>query len=150
MRINSRDTVGGLVIVLVSAAFFYLSLDYDVGTTRRMGPGYFPMLVSGIGILIGLGIVIAGLRLDVPRPEIAWRPVAAVTAALVVFGLTVQALGLLPATVLLVAISALGNGENSPRAVAALAATAAVLAWAIFILGLAVPVPSFAGVLSWM
>lgn len=150
MRINIRDTVGGLVIVLVSAAFLSLAFDYQIGTARRMGPGYFPLLVSAVGILIGLGIIVAGLRIEAPMPQIAWRPVLFVAAALIAFGLTVQALGLLPATALLVGLSALGNGENRPRAVAGLVVAAMVLAWAIFILGLAVPVPSFAGVLSWM
>ncbi|MCJ8144032.1 tripartite tricarboxylate transporter TctB family protein [Ancylobacter sp. A5.8] len=137
-------------MILVSAFFLWFSFGYEIGTSRRMGPGYFPLVVSSLGVLIGIALIASGLRFEAPLPRVAWRPALTVSAGLIAFGLTVTSLGLLPATVLLIAISAVGNPENRLGAVLGLAVAGTVLAWLIFIVGLSVPVPSFAGVLSWI
>ena len=70
-----------------------------------------------------------------------WRPVVFVTASLVVFGLSLQRLGLVVSILLLVGLAALA--ARGLRLIESLSAALVliVLSWAIFILGLGLTIP---------
>ena len=111
MAIKSQQNLAaGLMFTLVGTAFALGAREYDMGTSGRMGPGYFP-LVLGI-ILAVLGILITffafGSRQQ-PGQEIgkfAWRPLIFIIGANLVFGLLLGGLPSLgiPAMGLIVAI----------------------------------------------
>jgi hypothetical protein len=51
-----REIFAGATLALIGGAFAVTSHFYDVGTPRRMGPGFFPMV---IGVLLGaIGVVL--------------------------------------------------------------------------------------------
>ena len=52
-----RDVIGGLVVIAIGAGFFLSGQELEMGTSFRMGPGYFPTILSIL--MIGLGAVIA-------------------------------------------------------------------------------------------
>ncbi len=71
----------------------------------------------------------------------AWRPVVFVTASLVIFGLSIERLGLVVSILLLVGAGALAaRGLRLAETVAA-ALVLIVLSWGIFILGLGLTIP---------
>ena len=51
------DILAGLIFVAFGLAFAITSLSYELGTPLRMGPGYFPLALGGILVLLGLLIV---------------------------------------------------------------------------------------------
>ncbi|MGQ7791994.1 tripartite tricarboxylate transporter TctB family protein [Faunimonas sp. B44] len=144
-----RDLIGGLVFCAVGLFFVAGAFGMNWGTAQRMGPGYLP-LVLGI-LLIGLSLVSlfqAGPP-EVTEETIAWRPLIACAAAIVAFGLGLRWLGFIPAVVLAVVLASLGDRTARPVVTIALAVFLAVSAWAIFRLGLNLPMPAFRGLLQW-
>ena len=58
---NNKDFLAGLLLIGVGAGAFYMALDYPFGSTRSMGPGYFPRILAGIAIAFGeLGKALTG------------------------------------------------------------------------------------------
>ena len=66
---NAKDFWTGLVYVLIGSAAFYLSRDYGMGTAVKMGPAYFPTVLSGLLILIGSISIIRSFSRRTLRPE---------------------------------------------------------------------------------
>ena len=48
-----REVIGGLVVIAIGAGFFLSGQELEMGTSFRMGPGYFPTILSIL--MIGLG-----------------------------------------------------------------------------------------------
>ena len=70
---NIRDLLAGCMFVSFGLAFLYFAQDYQLGSARRMGPAYFPVVLALILIGIGLAtvaraFVVAGAPIrDVPQ-----------------------------------------------------------------------------------
>lgn len=141
-----HDLVWGTVLALLGLAVAgYAALHYEFGTLRRMGPGFFPV-VLGLG-LAGLGLLIAIPALNRPgqvRP-FAGAQAIGVIGALLVFGLLLERAGLMVTTALTVAIcSAVApRGGLVWRVVLTVAVTA--LVWLLFIAGLNLSIPVWPG-----
>jgi hypothetical protein len=71
----------------------------------------------------------------------AWRPVIFVTASLVIFGLSIEQLGLVVSILLLIGVGAVAARELRPLETIASALVLIVLSWGIFILGLGLTIP---------
>lgn len=74
MKINHRDVVAGLFLVLLATIGLFLNMDHNLGTARRMGPGYMPWMVfllqAGLGALvIFVSFGKRGERAEVAKPE---------------------------------------------------------------------------------
>ena len=61
MKINEKDLVAGFLLVLVAAVGILLNLDHNLGSARRMGPGYMPLLVFILQAGIGALVMVIGL-----------------------------------------------------------------------------------------
>src|ERR1700754_2665280 len=107
-----RDVLAGLLFVGVAVFGLWVSRDYPIGTSVRMGTGYVPRLLCWV--LLGLGAIVTAQGLRQPAPPlrstaIAWRAVLSVTIAIVAFALSLEQLGLVIAIALLVGIGALAT-----------------------------------------
>jgi hypothetical protein len=142
-----KDVLAGLLFVAVAVAGLWLSRDYPIGTALRMGTGYVPRLLCWILLALGAVILVQGLREGQAERLIsfgaasAWRPVIFVTASLVIFGLTIERLGLVVSILLLIAFGAVAARELRPLETFAAAVVLIVLSWGIFILGLGLTIP---------
>jgi hypothetical protein len=97
MKINEKDVASGLFFILVAVAGLYINggflgiglEQHALGTSRRMGPGYMPMLV--LWGLFGLGALVLILGLfEGPDPLQRWTGVeSGVFALSIVVGLIV-------------------------------------------------------------
>ena len=123
-------------------AALYAANHYALGTAVRMGPGYFPTWIGGLVALLGLALLVHSLRFDGPRlPRLHVRPVVFILAASVAFGYLLKPLGLVLATILLVAASAAGGHEFRWREVLLLAVALAIFSLGVFVYGLGLPFP---------
>jgi hypothetical protein len=59
MRINAKDFWSGVLLLTLAAVGLWLNLDHTLGSARRMGPGYMPMLT--FWLLLGLGAIVLGI-----------------------------------------------------------------------------------------
>lgn len=71
MKINAKDVIAGGLLVLLAVIGLWLNQDHALGTARRMGPGYMPMLV--FYLLLGLGAIVVAFGLvNGPDPLEKW------------------------------------------------------------------------------
>lgn len=146
MHFNKRDLVSG-GIVSATGLFFALTAfgTLPIGTTLRMGPGYFPAAVGLLVTVLGLAIVVDALRQkgEGTQTLIRMRPMVMIPAAIFSFLLTVRGAGLIPAVFLVVVLSRAADPQSRPLGTLVLAMMMCVLSAAIFVYGLKLPIPMF-------
>jgi hypothetical protein len=139
---NARKDFGaGAVFIGFGLAFAVTASTYDVGSGLRMGPGYFPLVLGGLLVLLGLLIALKGLF----APEtgelgpVPWRAAVLLVAAILFFGFTVRGLGIVPTLFVSVLLAALaGRGVRIVPALV-IAASLTALSVVIFIFLLQLP-----------
>ncbi|MGK6317468.1 tripartite tricarboxylate transporter TctB family protein [Neorhizobium sp. DT-125] len=100
------DRLAGLVFILLGAIFLWLGLGFGFGSMLRMGPGFFPVILSGLLIVAGLVVLVRSFVADEPVKMPRFGPMARVLGAMVVFAAFMQPLGsylTLPGVVVLAA-----------------------------------------------
>lgn len=139
---SPKDFWSGAIYILFGSIALLVGRDYGMGTALRMGPAYFPSLLSGLLILVGAISVlrsfwIAGTRIVAP----AWQPLLLITGSVILFGLIVRGLGLAVALPLLALVSAYASSRFRWRPSLMLAAGLTVFCTLVFLKGLGVPLP---------
>lgn len=139
----SQDAALGALFVAVGLTALLMALNYPMGTTGRMGPGYFPVIVSTLLSLTGIAILLRA-RLgssEAIRPA-RWAPLAIITAAIALFGLFIERLGLPLAVLLLSVVAATASVRFRLSWKAAAGAVAfSVLCGILFVKMLGVQIP---------
>ena len=70
LRVRSPQDLGaGVMFVLIGLAGYWFGRDLAFGSASRMGPGYFPMLLSGLIMAIRLVVGSRGLTVEGPPVE---------------------------------------------------------------------------------
>ena len=146
MKIKSqRDFWSGLMFVTVGVVFAIGATNYSLGTSARPGAGYFPMILSVVMALLGAIVLFKSLTIETeggdPIGAVPWRPLLVIVAAIVVFGLSLERLGLLITVPLLIVISSLAGGEFGWKGVFVNAAVLTFGSWGIFVWGLKLTLP---------
>ena len=136
----------GLMFVGIGALGIYMAQDYPMGSALRMGPGYFPIVLSAVLILFGIYCFIQGL-LHPQKIEGNWslRALIILPLATVIFGVLMEHAGFIPALIVLVFISAAAGSEFKFLEVLYMAIGLTVGSWALFIWGLGLPYPLIVG-----
>lgn len=138
------SVIAGLPMVLLGLAMAAIAAAYPVGSVGRMGPGFMP-LACGI-LLAAVGVAIALFDKEqigsIADARIV-RPAVSVIGALVAWAATVEWIGLVPATFLLVVISSFALRKPSWTTMLATAAVLSVIGVGAFIYGLHVRLSAF-------
>ncbi|THJ07321.1 tripartite tricarboxylate transporter TctB family protein [Nocardioides sp.] len=147
---SDADLVAGVVFIGFGLAFGVAASRYDVGSLLRMGPGYFPLVVSSLLVVLGVVIAVKAYvapdlahleDLDTPDEEkeglsfgrVRWQPSVLLVGAAVFFALTVDGLGLLPATFGTGVIAAFARPGARPLRVLTIAAGLTLACYVIFV-----------------
>jgi hypothetical protein len=139
---NQQDLGAGLLFLAIALFALWVARDYPVGTSVRMSSGYFPRVLCFV--LIGLGVYVSLRALVIEGPavtKVRLRPLLLITAAIVTFAYSIQMLGLVLATVLLVLIGGYASPSVRLSEMLAAAVVLAVMTIAIFIWGIGLPIP---------
>jgi hypothetical protein len=140
ISVDRADMAAGLVFVVFGIFFAVQSIGLDMGTTLKMGPGYFPAVLSGLLILLGLAVLVGGVRsAGEPIGRFALRGMLFILPAPIFFGLTVKGLGFVPAIFCTTLIACFATADTRPLRALALAAGVTVFATAVFVWGLGLP-----------
>lgn len=143
-NLNASSLIGGGLLVLTALFFALESLDPELGTSRRMGPGYFPFVLSLVLGLLGLIIFFDGFRSKgAPIGEIAWRGMLFILPAPIFFGLTVRGLGFVPALFFTALIASFASTRMRPLGAVALAVAVTVFSTLVFSYALGLPFRRF-------
>ena len=102
----SQDIALGAFFATVGVVSASIAVSYPFGTASRMGPGYFPLIISTLLTLTGIAILMrAGFGGSGAIQPGRWLPLVVVPGAIVLFGLLIGRLGL-PLAVLLLTVGA--------------------------------------------
>ncbi|MCX8995539.1 tripartite tricarboxylate transporter TctB family protein [Rhizobiaceae bacterium BDR2-2] len=140
----------GLFLIVAGLVALWIARDYDIGTFISMGPGFFPVAVSGCLVVFGVLVLLMSGR-DLPEGERrAGTPVpflhrlrvlAAIAGAIVLFGLTLRSLGLPVAAFLLVFVAGLARPVEHPLVAIATAAVLSAFTTLLFVVLLKLNIP---------
>jgi hypothetical protein len=142
-RINVKDLVGGIALLAIAIFFSVYAAYLGIGTGRRMGPGYFPLLAGLFTGGASLFIIVPALFSRGEIPRMAWRPFLTLVASIAGFIVVMPRAGLLPAIVATVCVAALADPRSTVRGTLLLAAGVALGAWLVFIVGLGLPMRTY-------
>lgn len=139
---NPKDLVTGIVYLVIGTAFLFLSRDYKLGTAVKMGPAFFPLILSVLLMLIGVVSIIRGILRPGSRISgITIRGMLIVFLSTAAFGMLLRGAGLIIALPVLVIGSATASSRFDLKYSAALAAGLCAFCWLVFLKGLGVPIP---------
>lgn len=115
MHIKSQtDFYSGVMFAAIGTAFAIGASTYNVGSSARMGAGYFPLMLGIVLALLGTVMLARSLALTVdtvdgsPIGQWAWKQTACIIAANLAFGVLLGGLPSigLPAMGMIIAIYA--------------------------------------------
>jgi putative tricarboxylic transport membrane protein len=139
---QSKDFWSGVIFLVAGLASVGFARSYTMGTTMRMGPGYFPSVLGGLLALIGLALMVrAWFQAGAPVGRLAFSKLALVMVSNVLFALLLRRLGLAGALILLVVVSAYASKRFRWPVALALAVGLAVGSSFIFMKLLGLPIP---------
>lgn len=140
---NPKDFGAGILYMAFGAVGYYIALDYGFGQASRMGPGYFPSVLSALLLMFGLiAVVRSFIKPGEPIGAFAWKATAYVVGSNVLFGLLLIPAGLIIALVALILSSAAASIHFKFDWKAAGALVILVVFCAlVFTKGLGVPMP---------
>lgn len=134
MKINQKDVASGLLLIVIAVIGLWLNQDHTLGTARRMGPGYMPMMT--FWLQFGLGAIVLGIGLFNGPDALerwAWRELTLIIASLGVFALLLEQGGLFVAIAATTLVAALGDRTQRPLGVLGLIVFLMALCWFVFI-----------------
>jgi len=146
MKRDIPDLAGGLLLSVIGVfVVLYASTQYDIGSLRRMGPGFFPALLGGVLAVLGLMIALPALARNGSPIRIAWKEALAVLMAILVFATGLERAGLVPVTLASVLIASIAAPDRRIGWRLALALIVTTLSVVVFHFGLKMTVPLWPG-----
>ncbi|MFM9967328.1 MAG: tripartite tricarboxylate transporter TctB family protein [Burkholderiales bacterium] len=137
-----QDLGAAVVFIVIGIAGLVFGQDLAFGTSAKMGPGYFPMILSGLILLLGIGLCIHSLVVAGPKIDpVQFRPILLIVASILVFGYLLALVGLVITAFLMTVVAAYARREVDLRENIYLGLGLAIFVVAIFVYGLSQPLP---------
>ena len=144
---TNKDLWAGLMYIGTGALGMWIARDYPFGSALRMGPGYFPSVLGGIMVLMGIYVLALGLRKHHEKiaGNLSLRALIVLPLSMVVFGILMEEAGFIPAMAALIPISAAAGRDFKWLEVVALTIGLTIVCWFGFIYLLGLPYPVIKG-----
>ncbi|MEB0011233.1 tripartite tricarboxylate transporter TctB family protein [Glaciimonas sp. Gout2] len=143
----NKDYYGGGLMMLLGLGAVVQGRTYNIGTLSKMGPGFFPVALGTMLMLVGAAIALTA-KSSVSaeeekhlRPE--WRGWICIALSIVAFVVLGRYGGLLPATFAIVFISAMGDRKNSLKSACLLSLAMVAVCVVVFWWALKMQFPLF-------
>lgn len=143
---NQQDLFAGLMFIIIGAAFGLAAIDYDMGSASRMGPGYFPVVLSALLVLLGLIIAAGAFRrraVNLAVAPIVLRPVLIVLGAIALFAFALPALGFVISMILLIVVASWAAHDSRLRDTLISCLVLLIFSWVVFVHLLEVQFPTW-------
>jgi hypothetical protein len=139
---DQKDFWSGILFIAFGCAGLWLGRNYAVGTLSRMGPGFFPIMMSvalvGIGgVLLTRSLVVSGE----PVERVAFWPQLLILGAIVGFGVLIERVGLAVSVIAVAVVSGVAAQGLRWFELVALALATSALSVALFVYLLGQPIP---------
>jgi Tripartite tricarboxylate transporter TctB family len=142
-RRTRKDLIAGLIFIAFGGLFALGATGFDFGDPVRPGPGFYPLVVGALLVVLGVAITVRSAVEEDEGPVTmpSWRAVILIVGGIVVFALTVRGAGLVPATFLAGLLASLASRTTSPLGSIVMAAGLTALSVLIFVVGLSLRLP---------
>jgi hypothetical protein len=143
MRGARKDLLAGATFAGFGLAFAVTASTYEVGSTLRMGPGYFPLALGGLLVLLGILIAVNGFVAGEGGEigPVPWKAAGLLVVALLFFGFTVRGLGLVPSLLVTVFLSAMAGRRARVIPAVVISASLTALSVVVFVIALQLRLP---------
>jgi hypothetical protein len=139
---NIKDFCTGIIYIAFGAAVILIGREYGMGTGTRMGPAYFPTVLSLLLIVIGIiSMIRSFIQPGTPISTITFKGLFLVIVSVLLFGLIVRGAGLIIALPVLVIVSSYASIQFRWKPTLAVAVALTFGCILIFLKGLGVPLP---------
>lgn len=144
LKFDPTEAVCGALFVAAGGFFAWQSLQMALGTAFRMGPGYFPFVLSLVLLLLGAVIIIRSINFESEGfGALAWRGMVFILLAPVFFGLTVRGLGFVPSLFMSALIASFASQRMTVKMAVILSVLLTVFSVVVFNYGLGLPFQRF-------
>ncbi|MGK9052678.1 tripartite tricarboxylate transporter TctB family protein [Xaviernesmea oryzae] len=144
LKFDTTNLICGLLLIATGLFFAYQSLELELGTALRMGPGYFPFILACALVLFGVIILVQAARVQgEPIGPIAWRGILLILPAPIIFGLTVRGLGFVPAIFIAALVASFASSRMKPLTALVLSVALTIFSVLVFSYGLGLPFRRF-------
>jgi hypothetical protein len=135
-----RDVIAGALLVLIGAFALTVARRYPAGSAMHMGPGYFPAAVATLLMFFGTWIGLRAFRKRDWTPiGWGWKPLAWITASMLLFGFLMPRFGLIPALAVMFPVAAAAGREFRLADTLVVTALMCLFAAGVFVHGLKLP-----------
>lgn len=110
---NDRNLVRGVFLVAVSLAFGLGAFRYPIGHFERAGPGLFPLMVSGLLLLIGVATVIRSRFVKRVHLDFNIKNIAIILGSLCGFALISEFVNMIAGIIFMVFFASLAASSRS-------------------------------------
>jgi hypothetical protein len=141
---NFKDFYTGILFILFGAAFTWGATKYTLGTAAKMGPGYFPFILGGL--LIALGVIVftrslVGASDDGRVGRFAVKAAVLMFGSIAAFALLLRTAGLVVAIFAIILISSVASSESRFKETLISAIVLCLASLAMFVYGLNLQIP---------
>ena len=145
---RNKDLWTGILMMAIALLFTGMAWDYPMGTALRLGPGAFPMILSGLLFLLGLAIALIAVRADLKGTikigsveNWSWRGLLLIVLPPLLFGLVIREVGLIVSLFAVTLLCTYASRDARLRSSLILAAILMLFCVAVFVYGLGLPIP---------
>lgn len=149
-NVNKKDICAGVLFALTGALYgLNAYANLPMGQAWDMGPGYFPMVLSGLLIILGLATVGRSFYVAAERPfgAVPWRAIVMLTLATLTFATLVGQLGMLFGVWLTSTVASLASPQIKLRSAVLVGFCLSLFCVLVFSFGIKIPIPVFG---SWL
>lgn len=127
----------------VGLIFSIWSTFYKIGVASNMGPGYFPLLISVVLMVLGLANIFKSITTNEQRVPInlASRPLFFILLANILFGLLLPVAGLVVSIFVLVVVASFAMHGTKLKEILIIGLVLSILSCSVFIWALSMPIP---------
>ncbi|MBX9741484.1 MAG: tripartite tricarboxylate transporter TctB family protein [Beijerinckiaceae bacterium] len=135
-----KDFWSGLMFLTFAAVGLMAASGYSMGRGGRMGPGYFPLMLSIVLGVLGAILLLRSLVLTGEKVEpIQLRPLLTLVASVLIFGAMIPTLGLVISLSTVTLIAAFAGRDTRPKEAVMLSIVLTLLSVGIFVYALRLP-----------
>ena len=139
---NAKDFWAGLMFIAFGLAFILVSRNYAMGSAVRMGPAYFPTMLGGLQLALGLVIFVRAFLSKVENGavnKLHLKPLLIILGSVILFAVLLKPAGLVIAICALIIVSTFGGADFRLKEVLISTAILTIGSVAVFYYGLGLP-----------
>ena len=141
-----QDFGAGVLFIAIGLGGLIFAHDLEFGSSRNMGPGYFPTILSVLIVIIGLVVALKSVTIEGPEiEEIRLRPLLVLVVTMLLFGLLIKVAGLIVTGTLITILAAYAQPGVRVRETIIFALVLTAFITVVFVYALGQPLPIWWG-----